>query len=379
MRVCLIASCPILGGAERVLLETIDVLRDRGVECRVIVPGEGPLAREIAALQIPYCVLDGSFWISWAKPSVWERVKGALRIATTVVRACRQIRAWKCDVVYTNTLSTPYGAIAARLLNLPHIWHLHEFGREDHGVYYLFGEGFSNRVLGRMSKVCLVVSNALARKYGRSIGNSKLRTVYPSMHRAHNGFAGGRTTGEVAGTKRFRIAIVGSVVEGKGQRDAIEAVSHLVHGGIDAELIIVGEGDPAYERELKGLIAQYGLESRVSFTGRVANASEYVEVADAVAVCSRSEGFGRVTIEAMFAGKPVVGADSGATPELVRDGYNGYLYRCHQSVDLAAKLKLLYENPKMLRELGSNGRNWASGYFTKERYSTEIAGVFDVL
>ena len=47
---------------------------------------------------------------------------------------------------------------------------------------------------------------------------------------------------------------------------------------------------------------------------------------DVVAVCSKQEGFGRVTVEAMLSGCVVVGSNGGATCELIDDGVNGFLY-----------------------------------------------------
>jgi glycosyltransferase involved in cell wall biosynthesis len=49
----------------------------------------------------------------------------------------------------------------------------------------------------------------------------------------------------------------------------------------------------------------------------------------------RGEGFGRVTVEAMKVGRPVVGANGGGTVELIRDGWNGLFYRLGDAVDLA--------------------------------------------
>ena len=55
-------------------------------------------------------------------------------------------------------------------------------------------------------------------------------------------------------------------------------------------------------------------------------------------MCSRAEAFGRVTVEAMKLGLPVIGAARGATPELVRDGWNGLLYAHGDANELAGKI-----------------------------------------
>ena len=380
MRICFISNCLHLGGAERVLLETIDVLRERDIACGVIVPGEGELAAELARCGIPHAFVDGGSWIAWSPSSLFERVKILPRLGYALPGAVRIAKAWRSDLIYSNTLAVCNGAVIARLLKVPHIWHLHEFGREDHGVSYKLGERFSNRTIGRLANACIVVSNALASKYRCFISPSKLAVIYPSMHRATDWSRPlqPEPTQMVPRTaNRVRLAIVGGLVEGKGQIDAVQALACLVRRGIDAELIIIGDGDKRYRQLLLESAEQNGLGNRVVFSGRVNNASPFIADADIVLVCSRSEAFGRATIEAMLQSKPVVAADSGATPELVRDHFNGLLYKSGDPADLAAKVAILIENLSLARSMGQNGKAWAAAYFTKERYSKELLGVLD--
>jgi glycosyltransferase involved in cell wall biosynthesis len=376
MKVCFVSNATELGGAERVLLETIDVLKERGIECRVLLPGDGELAQEFGEAGVPYAFLDGGSWVSWERPSPWNQAKAVAKIAGRLFPAVRTIRGWGCDAIYSNSVTVCGGAVVARLLNLPHIWHLHEFGKE-YGMFYKFGEGFSNRSIGRLSSACILVSNDLAAKYGQFIAPSKLRVVYPSMHR-------GLSSGEYSGTQstlapafagRFRLVIVGGLVEGKGHADAVQALAHLVREGVNAELLIVGESYPAFRGTLEEIARSNALSGRVSFVGRVRDASPFLRAADVVLVCSRGEAFGRVTIEAMLAGKAVVGAAAGATVELVQDGFNGLLYKCGDPADLAAKVRFLVDHPAIVQRLGQNGKRWAASRFTRERYGEELMAV----
>ncbi len=359
------------------LLETIDVLNERGIECRVLMPGTGDLMKELEARDIPYAFLDGGSWISWTRPSPWVRLKATAKIAGRLVSAARQIRKWKCDVIFSNTLTVCNGSIIARLLNLPHIWHLHEFGKEDHGVFYKFGERFSNRAIGNLSSACIVVSNAMAAKYGRFVAPSKLAVVYPSMHLA---LRNQQAVDPIAASLppdigRLRLVIVGGITEGKGQADAILALSELTRRGVDTELLLVGESYPTYRRSLDETIRQSGLGNRVHFIGKVADTLPILQTSDIVLVCSRAEAFGRATVEAMLAERPVVGAASGATAELIQDGFNGLLYKYGDPIDLAGKIQFLRKHPAYSRELGRRGKTWANGLFTKKRYGNEMMAV----
>jgi glycosyltransferase involved in cell wall biosynthesis len=81
----------------------------------------------------------------------------------------------------------------------------------------------------------------------------------------------------------------------------------------------------------------------------------------------------------MFVGKPVIGARSGATAELIQDGVNGLLYNQGDPSDLAAKIEYLYKNPGIANELGRNGQSWVEKCFTQERYAGELIAVLKSL
>jgi glycosyltransferase involved in cell wall biosynthesis len=97
-----------------------------------------------------------------------------------------------------------------------------------------------------------------------------------------------------------------------------------------------------------------------------------IRSADTVLVCSRNEGFGRVTVEAMLAARPLVGARSGGTAELVRDGENGLLYEPGDVEELTGIVRRMVEFPDESRRMGENARRWATKRFTEERFADEI-------
>ena len=89
-----------------------------------------------------------------------------------------------------------------------------------------------------------------------------------------------------------------------------------------------------------------------------------------------SEAFARVTVEGMLCGKPIIGARSGATPELVKDGFNGLLYEPGNHQDLAEKVKYLIDHSEEAKQMGANGFEWASKESTIEKCASQV---FDVL
>lgn len=374
MKVCFLSHSSNTGGAERVLLETIEVLQEEGIECRVLLPSYGELCAELGRLNIPYSIVSYPLWMRKGETHFYERLKTALNITLKAPVIVWKIFRWKCDFVYTNTVTVCIGAIAARLLRCPHIWHIHEFGAEDHNLSFLFGERLSLKGINWMSSRCVFVSRALAKKYEQVIDASKMTIIYPSMHRAVLDLEDIDCDKYPFGTKkkRFRCIIVGSLVEGKGQEDAILAFVFLQKLEIDAELIIVGDGEPGYRQHLEDIIKCNSLTDNVTFIGRVKGVLRMMESADVLLICSRCEAFGRVTIEGMLAGKPIIGAQSGATSELIEEGSNGLFYKSRDPKDLADKIQYLYQNPDVAERLGRNARTWSENIFTRERYRKEL-------
>ena len=375
MKICFISNCSRIGGAERVLLETIDVMTESGIECCVLLPGEGKFADELSRRRIQYATIRSCSLTMSGKPTPWQRFKAIPRFAIAAVLAARIIVKWNCDLIYSNTVTVGHGAIVAWLLQKPHIWHLHEFGKEDHGFNFYFGERFSIKTIGSMSSICIVVSNALAMKYQQFIARPNLTVIYPSMHLELDGLTSRQeSTLKLAPRKaRFQCIVVGGIFAGKRQEDALRALSVLRTEGLDVHLLIVGGvEDTLYREALDEIICENELEDFVCFTGEVRDARPMIQQCDALLVFSRSEAFGRVTIEAMLAGKPVIGAAAGATPELVIDGLYGLIYKLGDTDALAETIKYLHNNPDTAHYFGKNGQQWAHSIFTKERYSSEL-------
>jgi len=83
---------------------------------------------------------------------------------------------------------------------------------------------------------------------------------------------------------------------------------------------------------------------------------------------SRTEGMGRVLLEAMAAQKPVIASNVDGIPYHVKDGYNGLLFESENENDLANKIKSILKNKKYARRLGSNGYHYVHNYFSEEKY-----------
>jgi len=190
------------------------------------------------------------------------------------------------------------------------------------------------------------------------------------------------TTGREALVTRLEQAatvclVVASILPLKRQEDAVRAVALLKQQGVSAELWLVGDDTGPYTQQLRSLAASENVGTEVRFLGFHEDPLSLQRAADLVLSCSPVEAFGRATVEAMLAGKPVVAARGGGNSELVQDGFNGLLYESGDCNDLARCIRFLAENPGERMRLGANARGWAESRFLGPRYGQEILGILE--
>ncbi len=371
MRICFVSHSSGRGGAEEVLLETLECLRERNHECLVLMPGDQGLGTDLRKLGVPFRSLP--YWCWMGHKSFLDRTQVAARNFLLSVPAALELRKWNPDLIYSNTMTVFFGAILAKILRRPHVWHLHEIGYEDHGLTFDFGSKISYKVINSAS-ACIAVSKVTADAFAQHIDRSRLTVMFQSVHRQPR-WSGTSVSPEMAVPPKqgkLRCIIVGRLSDGKRQEDAVLSMAELNRMGVDAELVVIGHSNPGYRKRLEALVKEHKLEDRVYLVGPVPDRLPYVESADVVLMCSRCEAFGRVTVEGMLAGKSVVAARSGANPELIQDGVSGLLYTVGNVRELAEKIRYLHENPSVAKSIGVNAKLWANAIFTKERFANEL-------
>jgi glycosyltransferase involved in cell wall biosynthesis len=369
-KVCVFLPSANRDGAELSGLECLDALAALGVQCHVILPRKGPLLADLAARKIGHTIIPYQVWIE-PPVSLWRRLLITVwNLAVTYI-ATFLVSRQKCDLIITNTVNICVGALVAKLLGVPHVWYFREFGYEDHGWRFHLGEKPSLWIMNRLTRLGLAVSQAVAAKYQAGLPAARIQHVYQPIEVDLSSPDIPLHTEK----SQFTCIIVGRLQAGKRQEDAVRSLAVLRDQGVRVHLWVVGGCDPAYFDFLKNLVHELNLGEQVRFLGEVDNAFPYMQQADVLLLCSRSEAFARVVVEAMKAGKPVVGASSGGTVEQIQEGVNGFLYEPRDHQELAAKIKYLYDHPLEAQKMGENGRQWAIQTFTRRRYRDNLAQI----
>ena len=83
---------------------------------------------------------------------------------------------------------------------------------------------------------------------------------------------------------------------------------------------------------------------------------------------SRTEGMGRVLLEAMASKKPIIASNVDGIPYYTKHGFNGLLFESENVEDLAEKIKIILSNPDYAKKLAENGYNYVHQHLSEERY-----------
>lgn len=371
MKILWIAHEGGLSGANICMLEYISILQQEGFVQELIIPQDAALAKSALSKNIAVHIIP---FYSWASPlhpspvSFLVRLRKWLRNKKAIIQAISLIKKISPDYVTTNTISTPVGAWAAHKCNANHIWFIHEFGEEDHGFTIAGNFSKGAALINRLSQKVVFNSLAVQKKFEPFVSNRKRYLVYNAV----NTTPGSSYT--KSNSEKLRLIILGQVAPSKNHIEALQALKICKDRGLDFELDIVGKAeDPSYLDELKNYITSAGLN--VNLKGFSSKPVELLQQQDALLMCSRMEAFGRVTVEALKCGIPVVAAASGGSLEIVEDGTTGYFYQPGDVEDFAEKIILLKKNYFQFNK--ENIAREAYQRFSEENTRKQLLKVFD--
>jgi len=163
----------------------------------------------------------------------------------------------------------------------------------------------------------------------------------------------------------------------------IEAMPEVLRQFPAARAVVIGgvhRAGEAYAAALRARVQALGIADRVLFAGFRNDVVDVMNAMDVIAHTSvRPEPFGRVILEGMLLGKPVVATDAGGVPELIEDGESGFLVPPGDAPALAAKLAEILQDPDRARRVGHQGRSWARERFALSRQVREMTEIYEQL
>ena len=366
-RILFLEYFPLMAGGQAVLLSILESLK-KTYDAEVLLFNRGPIEEKLKALKIKTHFIQ-------APPKV------KFRYFIKTVDFMKKVSVFLKDGNYSLIYSSGYFAtkliaLPARMLKIPVIWHKHQIINKHYFSYLASQVRFFSKFVSKI--IC--VSDASRRSLEKAgVEKSKLITVrngmaVPAVNKARFAAAVRKKYG-VKGA--FTAGTLGYFRRNKGLDLLIGAAEIIKAKRPDIKFLIAGKAESAdlkYEAQLRDMVREKGLEKTVLFAG-FQKKFEFLPALDVFVLPSDNEPFALSVLEALGSGVPVVAFDSGGTPEVVKDGFNGFIVKDMNKEALAEGILKSYENRAKLKKMGFNAAANIKKEYTLEGQMEKIRAI----
>jgi glycosyltransferase involved in cell wall biosynthesis len=352
-------------GANLCLQEFMQIATEAGFEQLLILPHKGNMELVAKELKIPVKIIHYYSWVIGSGEGFFRSLsfRKPLRNTIAILHIAIVIMSYRAKFVFSNTSVVSVGAWASLLTATKHFWYVHEMGEEDFGFKLPWGK-LSYWFMDFSSFKILTNSNHLASKYKKRWSKINIKVVRYAVPLER--FLDPYEWQEV---KEVKLLLLGQVAETKGHMLALEATAALIQDGYNVNLSIVGKcEDDYFQEQLSSKIASLGLGERVAFLAYTNNPSHVIAEHHILLMCSRCEAFGRVTVEAMKTGIPVVGSNTCGTKEIIEHMQTGYLFEQGNVLSLSAGIKHLIDDSALRNKIIGQAKISAENLTKKEHF-----------
>jgi len=382
MRLLFYNHAPEISGAERSLLALAAHARGAGHDVTLCVP-PGPLADATTDAAIPCAAVTPLVLGRTRHPLVLARY--LMSAATPVTDLARVVRAVRPDIVHANSIRSGLVAAAALRLTRPRprlVVHARDALRG--GV----PDGAVAGILNHDADAVIAISRHVAWCMGSTHKTRVLHNaVDPDRYRRDEG--AGQALRQRLGIpgEAPLLAVAAQLSPWKGQLDALEAFALLRASRPDAHLIVAGAvkftgkhcryDNLRYYDALVARAERPDLRGYAHLVGDLDDVAALYSAATLLVVPSWAEPFGRVVVEAMAAGCPVLATRAGGIPEIVTHGVDGWLTPPRDPAALARALALLLNDRALRARLALHGRATVQERFALSDYMETLEAVWD--
>lgn len=362
----------ISGGSNRSFLSILDLLKNNGHEVMLYLPkSKGQLYQEadkisIVASHLPYARAAHRYTGSKMVDIVWYFIiyLKVLWDFLLAIRCSFMIKGYAPDVIYTNGMDVHIGRFVSLITGIPHVNHIRDQYEDRITVPCFF------KLTASGTKKVILISNDLYNTYHKHIPAEKLAMI-------HNGIKYVEQPANVE-HEGFELLQTARICKEKRVFDAVVAV-HKVHSmrpNKRVHLNIAGktvtEQDILYKNAIDQYIQEQGLNDLVTFLGEVKDMSTLRSRMDVELMCSEREPFGRVTVEGMRSGLPVIGSNTGGTPDIISEGETGFLYEMGNTDDLSNRIVRLTDDRALWQKMSVQARSFATTHFTENQLQKTV-------
>jgi glycosyltransferase involved in cell wall biosynthesis len=360
------------GGAELCLIDIAKPYRDSAL---IGLFADGAFKSLLQQNNIPVEVLTTQAIQVRKESSLLQGLKSFGQLAPLIIKVIK--KAGEYDLIYANTQKAlVVGALASFFSHRPLVYHLHDILSAEH--FSQTNLRIAINLANRFASLVIANSQASKTAFIQAGGRTDIIEV------VYNGFDPKNYQSDESEINKLQqeLGLQGKFVVGhfsrlapwKGQHILIDALAKCPQ---DVAAILVGDalfGEQDYVKQLHQQVADMGLENRVKFLGFRSDIPQLMAACDLVAHTSTSpEPFGRVIVEAMLCGKPIVAAKAGGVMELVEHGLNGFLVTPGKPQELAQVITTCLQETEITATIANNARTTASRRFDVVIINQQIA------
>lgn len=370
-----------IGGADLSLLDLIRKLNKEKFTPWVVFPFTGPLLDDFRKAGAKVLVANTGYIRKSLNP---------IRIIITMVKLFLSIFvvAWiikknNISLVHSNSSIVFGGAFAAKLLGVKHVWHVREIKNSPKVVTALI-----KRIIISFSDKVIAISYAVKHNFEGILGyEDKVSVIYDGIDL--NVFCPREKNSDIKAEFNLKenskiVIAVGLILPLKGYDYFLRAAKIVKAQVEQAIFMIIGDNvtqrHDNYKQELVDLTSKLGISNCVIFTGMRLDIAKIISVADVSVLASvEPEGLGRVIIESMAMGKPVVTTLLGGQAEIVEDRVNGIIVSPKEANNLAKAIIELLSHEELANRLGQKGLCKVKKLFNLDICVLEIESIFENL
>ena len=307
------------GGATKAIMNLVNGLD--GIQPYFILPEDSGIAETLREKGCAYSVLNYRMCVyppleSWRDYLLFlPRLMGRIYLNR---RAAKQVAAiaenFHAAIIHTNTSVNDIGYQASRILHLPHVWHIREYGVRDFGYHHYPCRAAQLKKYKNQQSYTICITKDI-QEYNELQQWANSHVIYDGV--LHENQA------DLNLSKKDYLLFAGRLEEGKGIEELLHAYSvYAAKSERPAPLWVAGDTrETEYKSKLLQITEQDGIKDNVLFLSMRPDILELMRDALALVVPSRSEGFGFITAEGMFSGALVIGKDVSGTKEQFDNGY----------------------------------------------------------